>query len=178
MRAPYTYDFVSDANPNKDRARAMYRMLGLINDQLGELEPSGAEVNMWCHTCHAGKPRPQTLAEAVQERYAASGADSAYDFYVELRQRYFGAAAYDFTSMNVAEMAATFRTEGDTVMAHRLFEHNFENNPGDWLAQEGMGDVWLVRGDTAQAIGFYRRSLEGRPDNPRAARKLERLGGG
>src|SRR5262245_17719462 len=29
-----TYDFASDKNPNKDRARAMFKMLGSINDQL------------------------------------------------------------------------------------------------------------------------------------------------
>ena len=29
-----TFDFASDANPNKDRAREMYRMLGDINEHL------------------------------------------------------------------------------------------------------------------------------------------------
>ena len=29
-----TYDFASDENPNKDRAREMYRMLGDINEHL------------------------------------------------------------------------------------------------------------------------------------------------
>src|SRR3954447_13287412 len=52
------YDFVSDANPKKDRAREMLRTLGSINDQLKTFPASSEKrVNMWCHTCHMGKPR-------------------------------------------------------------------------------------------------------------------------
>lgn len=36
-----TYDFVSDENPNKNRAREMLRMLGSINDHLKNIQPSG-----------------------------------------------------------------------------------------------------------------------------------------
>ncbi|MDX1495547.1 MAG: c-type cytochrome, partial [Longimicrobiales bacterium] len=72
-----TYDFASDANPNKDRARAMYRLLGAVNDHLDEIEPSGPPVNMWCHTCHAGRPKPQTLAEALDETYGVEGGEAA-----------------------------------------------------------------------------------------------------
>src|SRR5690348_5459827 len=51
-----TYDFASDENPNKNRAREMYRMLGDIEDHLKKIEPSGDKrVNMWCHTCHHGR---------------------------------------------------------------------------------------------------------------------------
>ena len=42
-----TYDFASDDNPNKNRAREMYRMLGDISDHLKKIEPSGDKrVNM------------------------------------------------------------------------------------------------------------------------------------
>src|SRR5262249_24978355 len=55
------FDFVSDANPNKDRAREMYRMLGDINGHLKKIQPSADKrVNMWCQTCHRGRPRPTT----------------------------------------------------------------------------------------------------------------------
>src|SRR3989304_2757001 len=36
-----TFDFASDANPNKDRAREMLRMLGSVNNHLKKIEPSG-----------------------------------------------------------------------------------------------------------------------------------------
>lgn len=172
-----TYDFVSDANPNKNRARAMYRMLGVVNDHLGTIEPSGAQVNMWCHTCHAGKARPQTLEEAVQERYEAEGGDEALAYYLDLRRRYFGAAAYDFTPGSVDALGSSFLEQGDTATAYRLFEHNAESWPQDWQAQESMGDVWLARADTAQAVEHFERSLTLRPENRRVAGKLRRLTG-
>ena len=64
-----TYDFASDENPNKDRAREMYRMLGDITDHLKKIKPSGDKpANMWCHTCHHGRPRPITLDEELAEQ--------------------------------------------------------------------------------------------------------------
>src|SRR5215469_15121722 len=69
-----TYDFASDENPNKDRAREMLRMLGDINDHLKKIQPSGDQrVNMWCHTCHRGRPRPMTLEEELGEQYRKNG---------------------------------------------------------------------------------------------------------
>ena len=64
-----SYDFVSDKNPNKDRAREMYRMLGDINAHLKKItaERRCRAVNMWCGTCHRGRPRPTTLGEEMSE---------------------------------------------------------------------------------------------------------------
>jgi tetratricopeptide (TPR) repeat protein len=173
-----TFDFVSDANPNKDRARAMYRMLGVVNDHLGEIEPSGAErVNMWCHTCHAGKPRPWTLGEAVHDRYRREGGAAAWTYYQELRSRYFGAAAYDFRAGSVDAVGEAIQAAGDTTTAYRFFEHNLDAWPSDGQALERMGDVWLARGDTAAARSHWERSLEAQPGNPRIRAKLERTSG-
>jgi len=48
----------------------MYRMLGDISDHWKKIEPSGDKrVNMWCHTCHHGRPRPMTLDEELGEQY-------------------------------------------------------------------------------------------------------------
>src|SRR5262245_2255564 len=92
-----TYDFASDANPNKDRAREMLRMLGDINEHLKKIKPSGDKpVNMWCHTCHAGRPRPMTLEEEMGEAYRKSGSAAAIARYRELKERYRDRGAYDF----------------------------------------------------------------------------------
>ena len=69
----FTYDFPSDENANKNRAREMIRMLGSINDHLKKIEPSGSKrVNMSCETCHHGRPRPTTLEESSDRRSAGS----------------------------------------------------------------------------------------------------------
>ncbi len=171
-----TYDFVSDANPNKDRARAMYRLLGAVNDHLDEIEPSGEEVNMWCHTCHQGRPRPQTLAEAVGEHARAEGAEAAVDFFLELRGRHFGGPGYDFRPGAVSELAFGLAEGGELAAAQRLAELNVEHYPESWQAHEGLGDVRLQGGDEAGARSAYTRALELSPDNPRVGAKLRSIG--
>ena len=85
-----TYDFASDDNPNKERAREMLRMLGSINDHLKNIEPSGVQpVNMWCHTCHRGRPRPMTLAEELAEKYRSDGLESSVAHYAKLKEQEF-----------------------------------------------------------------------------------------
>jgi hypothetical protein len=57
-------DFASDAKPEKEMARHMYKMMGKINqkyfeakkDSLGMVEEAG--VN--CYTCHRGNSHPET----------------------------------------------------------------------------------------------------------------------
>lgn len=89
-----TWDFASDAKPNKNRAREMLRMLNSINEHLQKIEPSGDKrVNMWCHTCHSGRPRPMTLEEALGETYRKDGLEATLARYQTLRDRYYGRGA-------------------------------------------------------------------------------------
>jgi tetratricopeptide (TPR) repeat protein len=169
------YDFASDDNPNKVTARSMLTLLGAVNDHLDDIEPTGEEVNMWCHTCHNGKPRPQTLSEAVGERYRAEGPDAAFAYFRELRDLYYGGVQYDFTARNVGQLAAGLLQQGDTVTAQRLFEVNLEDYPGSAVALEGMGDIMRVTGMTDDAIGYYERALEVSPGNRSVTAKLERI---
>jgi tetratricopeptide (TPR) repeat protein len=169
-----TYDFVSNDNPNKDRARAMYRLLGVVNDKLDQIEPSGEPVNMWCHTCHNGKPRPQTLGEAIDERYEAEGGEAAIAWFIELRDRYYGAGAYDFTPGSVVEVASGLLTRGDPDAARRLLDLNVTQHPESWEAHEGLGDLARAIGEPEAARTHYERALELSSGNPRILAKLGR----
>ena len=171
-----TFDFASDENPNKDRARAMYRMLGVINQELRGIEPSGPErVNMWCHTCHNGKPRPQTLDEAVMETWEAEGSDAALARFEALRARYYGAAAYDFTAPSVNSLGSRLVEAGDTATAVRFFQRNVEDHPDFAEGWASLGELWAARGDTERARQFYERALELAPDNARIRRSLDAI---
>src|SRR6185503_18210384 len=89
-------------NPNKNRAREMLRMLGDVNSHLKKIEPSGdMRVNMWCHTCHHGRPRPMTLEEELGEQYRTKGIDTALNHYQELRENYYEKGAYDFSERSL-----------------------------------------------------------------------------
>jgi tetratricopeptide (TPR) repeat protein len=175
-QAQSMFEFASDDNPNKNRARAMYRMLGIINAELGTIEPSAPErVNMWCTTCHNGKARPQALDEAVMETYRAEGAEAAVARFGSLRERYYGAAAYDFTAESVNELGSQFYQQGDTATALRFFERNVEDFPAFAEGWESLGDVWAARGDREQAKRFYEKALALAPDHPRIRRSLEAI---
>jgi tetratricopeptide (TPR) repeat protein len=171
-----TYDFASDANPNKNTARAMYRLLGAVNDHLDGVEPTGERVNMWCHTCHNGKPRPQTIDEAVMETYRAQGPDAAVASFRALREEYYGGPGYDFRAPAVNQLGATLLAQGDTVTALAFAELNLEHYPDVALTHERMGDLMAARGERAGARGHYERALALEPENPRLRRKLEGLG--
>ena len=70
-----TYDFASDENPNKNRAREMLRMLNEIEVHLNKIEPSGDKrVNMsplssWPPETH--DPRRGTKRRVSKEGFAS-----------------------------------------------------------------------------------------------------------
>lgn len=175
-----TYDFVSDDNPNKDRARAMLRMLGDINDHLGEMDlQAGVDrVNMWCHTCHAGKPRPQVLSEAVDEAYESGGGAEALARFQSLRAEHYGGPAYDFRAPSVDALGAGFLARGDTATARRFLLLNVEHHPGFGPGWARLGDLAAAEGATGQAAAFYERALELTPGDPDLRERLERVRGG
>jgi tetratricopeptide (TPR) repeat protein len=171
-----TYDFVSDAKPNKERARAMYRMLGLVNRELQGIEPSGPErVNVWCHTCHQGRSRPQTLEEAVLERYQAEGGVAAVARFQELRERYYGGGAYDFTAPSVHAVARELMARGDTATARVFYQRNVEDYPDFAPGWEILGNLAVARNDLPAARRFYQRALALSPDNDRVRRSLDAI---
>ena len=77
-----TFDFASDAKPNKDAARGMIRMVKEINGNLPAITGQ-ADSKVTCFTCHRGAQHPATTpppaaaappspaAPARQERGAA-----------------------------------------------------------------------------------------------------------
>lgn len=166
------YDFASDDNPNKVTARAMLDLLGSVNDHLGELEPSGEEVNMWCHTCHNGKARPQTLAEAITERSRMESGQAAVAYFLELRDRFYGGNQYDFRPNAVAQLGSTFFEAGDTTTASRFLHLNTEHYPESSAAWEALGDLRSAESDPDGARTAWERALELSPENPRIQAKL------
>lgn len=174
-----TYDFVSDSIPQKDIARTMYRMLGVINDTLATIEPSGPEpVNMWCHTCHRGRPRPTTLEEELAEIHAAEGIDATLAAYRELRERFYGRGAFDFGENVLNMVGYALLEEGNPPDAVAIFELNAEQYPESANVWDSLGEGYMATGDTERAIEAYRKSLELDPENENAREKLTEMGAG
>ena len=171
-----TYDFASDANPNKDRAREMYRMLGSINDHLKKIQPSGDKrVNMWCHTCHQGRPRPMTLEEELAEAHRRSGIKAAVARYDELRNRYYGKAGYDFSERSLNTFAYELlqaKKHDDAIAIFRLNATHFPQSANVW---DSLAEAYQAAGNKLQAEIYYRKSLEVDPQNENAVKKLKEL---
>jgi tetratricopeptide (TPR) repeat protein len=174
-----TYDFASDDNPMKDVARTMYNMLGVINDTLATIDPSGPErVNMWCHTCHRGRPRPTTLDEELAEVHAAEGIDATIAAYRELRERFYGRGAFDFGEGTLNAFGYSLMGEDKPVDAVAVFRLNVEQYPESANAWDSLGEGYLAAGDSERAMESYEKSLELDPENANAREKLAQLRGG
>ncbi len=171
-----TFDFASDANPKKATARRMYEMLGMINDQLEKVQPSGpARVNMWCHTCHHGQPRPLTLDEALTETYTTRGLEAMVARYRELRASAYGRGAFDFGEATLNDLGYSFLAKGDTAAAIAVFAENTGQFPNSTNTHDSLGEAYLKAGQKALAIAAYERSLALDPDNTNTKAKLEEL---
>jgi len=173
-----TYDFVSDQNPNKDRAREMYRMLGSINGHLKKITPSGDKrVNMWCGTCHQGRPRPMTLGEELAESYRRAGIESALARYRELREKFYGRGGYDFGERSLDDFGDELIELGNREAAIEILRLNTTQSPQSSTAWESLADAYDGGGRKELAAIYFRKAVEVDPGNEEALAKLVAIEG-
>lgn len=154
-----TYDFASDQNPNKNRAREMLRMLGSVNDHLKKIEPScDKRVNMWCHTCHRGRPRPMTLEEELGEQYRSKGVDTALSHYQGLKKTYAEKGAYDFSERSLNNFGYEVLEKKDTAAAIRVFTLNAQAFPKSANVWDSLAEAYMKAGDMKTAKRYYEKS--------------------
>jgi tetratricopeptide (TPR) repeat protein len=171
-----TYDFASDENPNKNRAREMLRMLGSINDHLKKIEPSGDKrVNMWCHTCHHGRPRPMTLEEELGEQYRTKGLKPALDYYADLKKKYYGRGAYDFGEGALNNFGYELLENKDAAGAIQVFKLNAEGFPQSGNVWDSLAEGYMKAGDLKKAEENYEKALTLDPTDENAKEMLKKI---
>jgi tetratricopeptide (TPR) repeat protein len=171
-----TFDFASDENPKKDVARAMLEMLGDINSRLKTIDRSGAEpVNMWCHTCHRGVARPQTLDEALLETYAIDGSDAMMKRYTRLRMQFYGRATYDFGEASLNNLGYSLLAREDVEAAIAVFRENVRHFPESSNAYDSLAEAFLTGGQKDSARFYYEKVLELDPRNRNVKESLKDL---
>ena len=169
-----SYDFPSDDNPKKNVAREMLALLGDVNKHLDEIETGDNPVNMWCHTCHRGVARPQTLAEALAETFEAEGTDAAIERLRVLRKKYYGKGAFDFSEESVNAIGYRIMEEQpDGAIA--LFRANLDFHPDSFNAADSLAEAYMNAGRSELAIAFYQKSLRLNPDNENAEKMLKKI---
>lgn len=140
------WDFAADDKPMKDKARVMMEMTAEINANLARLETRiDPDIEVTCTTCHAGRTDPRALPDVLFASYEDGGVEAAEEKYRELRDRYYGADAYDFRVHILPALATHLANRGDIDDAIALAALNVEVHPGDAAAKRSWLALHLER---------------------------------
>lgn len=169
------YDFASDDKELKRVARAMMEMGREINGPL--LAATGREdrVRVQCSTCHRGIRRPIPLTDEILNAVREDGVGAAEARYRELREQYYGRAAYDFGQGSLNMVTETLAREGDADAALAMIALNIEHNPEEHWPYMLQAQVLAQSGDRDAAIASAEKALELDPGNEFYAQQIERL---
>ena len=173
-----TFNFPSDDKPQKNTARIMIEMVQAINTQhLSQIQQrQNPPVEVQCMTCHRGVPIPRPLGDIISQTASTAGLDSAVKTYRNLRERYYGRAAYDFGEFTLIQATQGLQRDRKFDEAMGLLRLNAEFFPQSSQTQTGIGEIFLARGDTANAITSYRAALQINQNDGGARQRLRQLG--
>jgi tetratricopeptide (TPR) repeat protein len=141
-------------------------MLGDINDHLNKIQPSGDQrVNMWCDTCHRGRPRPMTLNEELGEQYRMKGLKPALDRYADLKKKYYGRGAYDFGETALNDFGYQVLENKDAAGAIQVFKLNAEAFPQSGNVWNSLAEAYMKAEDLKIARKNYEKALKLNPED-------------
>lgn len=155
------WDFASDANPEKQRAREMVRMLEEINRRLAAMpEMHGAAAGpATCYTCHRGVPQPKTIESVFEETRASSGLPAAIARYRELRAQNLVRGAYDFGAMPLVRLARARLAADDPAGAGEVLALAVELGHDTLATRTALAEAALAQGDRAAALAHLEKAL-------------------
>jgi len=170
-------DYSLDDKAQKKIAREMLKMVTDINGKYltGAGLTMDARNSVTCETCHHGLAKPKTLRNALGGAIDAKGADSAVALYRELRTRYYGAAAYDFSENSLVAAATDASRANKSPAALALLKLNLEFYDKSAATYSAIANTSLASNDTASAIAALKKAIELQPNNQQAQGLLTRL---
>ena len=149
--------------PKKDIARQMIAMTRELNARVQQAT-GDASAKVECITCHHGVAIPKQLADIIIDTLRAKGADSAVAQYRDLRERYYGGQAYDFSEGMLPDLAERI-VAGRPDDAIALLKLNLEYDPKSARSYATIGYAYTRKFDDETAISYYKKALEIEPDN-------------
>jgi len=175
---PDDMDYAADKKPQKETARKMLKMVANINDQIGKMDLKDVP-QVGCVTCHHGVKRPETLAAIMNKYIAKDSLDTAIQTYKDLRNDYYGGAAYDFTSETIIDVARGLaESKKDFPGAIKLLQVNLEYYPNDADTYATLGSVQMASGDKAAAMTSLEKALQIDPNNRWAKWQMDKAKSG
>jgi tetratricopeptide (TPR) repeat protein len=172
------FDFASDEPKNKDVARGMLKMTHEINHTLLPAAGKKDALQVRCVTCHRGVPEPEPLADLLLEEAQEKGVPAASAKYRELREMFYGSAAYDFrpaTLDKVAETLAQERKDVDGAIA--MARLGLEYDPESVRTLVTLGQLLAGKGEKKEALVHLEKAVALEPDDDWAKRALEQVKG-
>lgn len=169
------YDFASDEKELKVVARGMLEMVGEINETFIPLAGRAEHMQVQCATCHRGLRVPLALRALMLQTIDEEGTEAAVTRYGELRDQYYGRAAYDFGQGSLNNVAETLARRGDVEDALTIIRLNIEHNPDIGYPNVLHAQILFMMEDREGAIAAIERAIELEPDNDFYKQQLERL---
>jgi tetratricopeptide (TPR) repeat protein len=169
-------DFASDDKDEKEMARAMMKIAQDLNMRIPtDLKMAANETTrVGCITCHRGVPDPKQIGEILAKTSADKGFPAAQAQYNELKAKYYGAQAYDFSESGLIA-AATPLMQNRTDEAIQFLNMNLQLFPKSARTYVALAQAQEVKKDTAGAIASLNKALEIDPKNAQAQRLLGEL---
>jgi tetratricopeptide (TPR) repeat protein len=149
--------------PKKDIARQMMAMTRDLNSRVQQAT-GDASARVECVTCHRGVPIPRQIGDILFDTLRTKGVDAAIAQYRDLRGRYYGRQAYDFSEEALADLADRIVT-GRPDDAIALAKLNLEYNPKSARSYSTIGFAYTRKFDDETAATYYEKALEIEPDN-------------
>jgi hypothetical protein len=170
-------DMASDEKAPKKTARAMMLMTREINEKIPAATGKSAEdaTRVACVTCHRGVAIPKQLADILAETSASKGAVAAVAQYKELRSRYYGAMAYDFSEGGLIAAATRPGTKPDEAIV--WLQLNLEYYPKSVRTYLAMAQIHQRANDKDAALKDLEQAVSLDPNNNQAKQALQRLKG-
>jgi predicted Zn-dependent protease len=103
------------------------------------------------------------------------GLPAAVDRYTELRKKYYGSAAYDFSELPLDVLADSLVQKGKPKDAAAIMEMNLSFNQPTARTYNVLATVHKANGETEKAKTDLEKLLQLQPDNHRAKQMLDEL---
>jgi hypothetical protein len=172
-------DMASDEKPTKKSARQMMILAREINEKVPAAvgKPADQAARVSCATCHRGVPIPKLLPDVLTETAAAGGTAAAVAKYKELREKFYGAQAYDFSENGLLTTATRAGAANKPDDALAYLQANLEFYPKSSRTYQAMAQIRNAKGDKAAAIVDLEKAVELDPNNAQARAQLQQLKG-
>jgi len=157
-------------------AKQMIAMTKELNTRVetATSKAAGAATKVECFTCHRGVPIPRQLGDIMWETATKQGAPAAVSQYRDLRTRFYGKAAYDFseqTLLTLSQRVANIRPD-DAITFAKL---NIEFYPTSSASYQALAFAHTRKVDDPSAIAALEKAVELDPANNVARGQLEQL---